>query len=59
MLFQGGTEVGVSGLRLTYSDQEVRKLFARYNGAGAESDHYGVELFGVYQIFDPYNARQR
>jgi hypothetical protein len=59
VLFQGGTEVGVTGQRLTYSDDDIRKLFARYNGVGADSDHYGAELFGVYQIFDSYNARRR
>lgn len=59
VLFEGGAQVGVTGIRLNYSGAELRKLFARYNGTGAGADHYGVELHGVYQILESYNAQRR
>lgn len=59
VLFQGGTEVGVSGIRLNYTDTELHKLFARYNGTNSDADHYGGELLGAYKIFERYNATLR
>jgi hypothetical protein len=59
VLFEGAAEIGVSGLRLDYSASELQRIFARYNGTGADADHYGVELYGVYQIFERYNAMSR
>jgi peptidoglycan hydrolase-like protein with peptidoglycan-binding domain len=59
VLFEGGAQVGVSGIRLDYSDTDLRRILARYNGTGPDSDHYGVELHGVYQIFERYNATLR
>ncbi len=59
VLFEGGDQVGVAGIRLNYSATELRKLFARYNGTGAAADHYGQELYGVYQILESYNAQRR
>ncbi|TCO62900.1 hypothetical protein EV192_1021040 [Actinocrispum wychmicini] len=59
VLFEGAAQVGVPGLRLNYDVSELRKIFARYNGTGADADHYGAELEGVYQIFETYNASRR
>jgi peptidoglycan hydrolase-like protein with peptidoglycan-binding domain len=59
VLFEGAAQVGVPGIRLNYSDDELKRIFARYNGTGADADHYGVELFGVYNIFERYNMLLR
>ncbi len=59
VLLEGAAQVGVTGLRLNYSDSELRSIFARYNGTGPDADHYGVEVHGVYKIFDRYNATLR
>ncbi|MDQ3579444.1 MAG: hypothetical protein M3443_17990, partial [Actinomycetota bacterium] len=59
VLFEGGSQVGVTGLRLDYTEAELRKLFARYNGTGPDADAYGGELHGTYLIFERYNALSR
>jgi peptidoglycan hydrolase-like protein with peptidoglycan-binding domain len=59
VLFEGAAQIGVTGLQLNYSDSELRSIFARYNGTGPDADHYGVEVHGVYKIFDKYNAMLR
>jgi peptidoglycan hydrolase-like protein with peptidoglycan-binding domain len=59
VLFEGAAQIGVPGLRLNYTEGELRRIFARYNGTGANADHYGVELHGVYQIFERCNATLR
>ncbi|KAJ3272069.1 hypothetical protein HK104_004555 [Borealophlyctis nickersoniae] len=59
VLFQGGTEVGVNGIRLTYTEDETRLLFQRYNGFGDGAVQYGHELLGAYKIFEKYNALSR
>jgi peptidoglycan hydrolase-like protein with peptidoglycan-binding domain len=59
VLFQGATTVGVQGLRLDYTADELRRIFARYNGTGPGADQYGGELYGVYQIFEALNATRR
>jgi peptidoglycan hydrolase-like protein with peptidoglycan-binding domain len=58
-LFEGAAAIGVTGLRLNYTDTELQRIFARYNGTGPDADHYGVELHGVYRIFEAYNAALR
>ncbi|WP_245614487.1 glycoside hydrolase domain-containing protein [Actinokineospora inagensis] len=59
VLFEGGSQVGVTGRRLDYTEVELKKLFARYNGTGAPADLYGRELYGMYLVFEGYNARLR
>lgn len=59
VLFEGAAQVGVPGLRLDYTEVELRKVFARYNGTGAAADQYGGELHGVYRIFESFNASLR
>jgi hypothetical protein len=59
VLFQGATTVGVQGLRLDYSADELRRIFARHNGTGPGTDQYGGELYGVYQIFEALNATRQ
>lgn len=59
VLLEGGSEVGVPGPRLTYSQAELQSLFARYNGAGSATVLYGQQVFGVYSIFESYNATFR
>jgi peptidoglycan hydrolase-like protein with peptidoglycan-binding domain len=59
VLFEGAAAVGVQGLRLNYSPDELRRIFARYNGTGSGADQYGGELYGVYQIFEALNATLR
>jgi len=59
VLFQGAAAVGVQGVRLDYNADELRRIFARYNGTGSDADQYGGELYGVYQIFEALNASRR
>ncbi|GAA1590227.1 DUF1906 domain-containing protein [Kribbella hippodromi] len=59
VLFQGADEVGVTGLRLNYTETELKAIFARYNGTGAGAELHGREVFGVYQIFESFNATTR
>jgi peptidoglycan hydrolase-like protein with peptidoglycan-binding domain len=59
VLFEGAAQIGIPGLRLDYTDNELQRIFARYNGSGAEADHYGLELHGVYRIFERHNATLR
>jgi hypothetical protein len=56
VLLEGGSEVGVPGPSLDYTDADIQKLFARYNGQGDAAQQYGTELLGVYHIFEKYNA---
>jgi hypothetical protein len=52
--------VGVSGSRLYYSDVELQKLFARYNGQGVAADQPGWNgTSGCVKIFEKYNAMIR
>jgi hypothetical protein len=59
VLLEGASEVGVHGIRLNYSPHEIQAIFARYNGHGKQARDYGSELYGVYLIFDHYNAMSR
>lgn len=59
VLFENAAVEGISGPRLTYTDTELRAIFARYNGTGSEAELYGRELLGVYRVFDGFNARLR
>lgn len=59
VLFEGAAQTG-RGLRLNYSGSELRSIFTRYNDSEAdEVTQYGVEVYGVYRIFEMYNARIR
>jgi peptidoglycan hydrolase-like protein with peptidoglycan-binding domain len=59
VLFEGAAQIGVAGLRLNYTDDELRRVFARYNGTGPDADHYGAELLGAYRVFEGHNAALR
>jgi hypothetical protein len=59
VLFEGANQVGITGQRLDYTDTELRAIFARYNGTGPGAEQHGREVFGVYQIFDSFNAQTR
>ncbi|WP_432944218.1 glycoside hydrolase domain-containing protein [Kribbella sp. CA-253562] len=59
VLFEGAENVGITGRRLDYTDDELKAIFARYNGSGEGAQMHGREVFGVYQIFESYNARLR
>jgi hypothetical protein len=59
VVLEGASRVGVRGVRTNYSSQELKKMFATYNGRGDAAREYGAELYGVYEIFDHYNAMSR
>jgi hypothetical protein len=59
VLLEGASEVGVRGIRLNYTPNELQSIFAHYNGDGPKARQYGAELYGVYTIFERYAARSR
>jgi peptidoglycan hydrolase-like protein with peptidoglycan-binding domain len=59
VLFEGAADVGISGLRLDYTETEIKAIFARYNGTGPGAEQHGREVYGVYQIFESYNSTYR
>lgn len=57
MIFEGGfRRNGITGQRLTYTDQEVENLLASYQGTESNSIVYGRETMGVYRIFENFNT---
>ncbi|MFY1574180.1 glycoside hydrolase domain-containing protein [Verrucosispora sp. WMMD703] len=57
ILFEGGhRRAGISGQRLTYTDQEIEQMLASYQGDGSNSVVYGRETMGVYRCFEATNA---
>lgn len=59
VLLWGASLLGIVGPRLNYSDNEVRRIIARYNGTGDDAEAYGYEVKGGYDIFESYNASIR
>lgn len=59
VLFEGAAQLGITGLRLNYTETELRQIFSRYNGTGEGAELYGRELHGVYLIFEDHNAALR
>lgn len=60
VLFEGGERLaGIRGQRLTFTDGEMEKMFASYQGNGSNSVTYGRELIGVYRCFETYNKLVR
>jgi peptidoglycan hydrolase-like protein with peptidoglycan-binding domain len=55
VLFHSGSDAGVKGQRLTYTDAELHTLFDRYSG----SADAGKQLHALYQLFESYNSKQR
>jgi len=59
VVLEGASRVGIRGIRTNYSSPELKQMFATYNGSGDAARQYGGELYGVYEIFDHYNAMSR
>ncbi|MBB6546136.1 glycoside hydrolase domain-containing protein [Nonomuraea rubra] len=57
--FWGAADIGVARPGLADSDDLTRRVIARYNGTGTEADQYGVEVLGIYRVFEKYNAPAR
>lgn len=56
----GAADVGITGSpRLDYTSAQITAIIARYNGTGSAAEEYGVEVRGVYNVFESYNAALR
>ncbi|GIH62939.1 glycoside hydrolase domain-containing protein [Microbispora siamensis] len=55
----GAHELGLPRPGLTTSEDDTRRILARYNGVTAEAEQYGRELLGLYKVFEKYHAPLR
>lgn len=51
--------VGLSADYYNYGAAEVKAVLARYNGTNEKAREYGERNYGLYQIFEKYNALER
>lgn len=59
VLLRAADLVNVSEITYRYSDDDVKKLLARYNGTNNDATEYGISNFELYQIFEKYNKSIR
>ena len=59
VLLRAADLVNVSEITYRYSDDDVKKVLARYNGTNNDATEYGKRNFGLYQIFEKYNKSIR
>jgi len=60
VLMEGADNVGVANIpRRVFTDEEIIRILARYNGTGVKAHDYGYELKEVYDIFESFNAALR
>ena len=58
-LLWGANEKGIGNNAYNYTDDDIKKVLARYNGTGDAAVAYGNKNFGLYQIFEKYNKEAR
>lgn len=51
--------VGLGADYYNYGAAEVKAVLARYNGTNEKAREYGERNYGLYQIFEKYNALER
>ena len=59
VLLRAADLVNVSEITYRYSDDDVKKLLARYNGTNNDATEYGISNFELYKIFEKYNKSIR
>lgn len=55
----GAAQIGVARPGLSTSENDTRRILARYNGVTAAAEKYGRELLGLYKVFEKHNAPLR
>ncbi|WP_432863472.1 glycoside hydrolase domain-containing protein [Microbispora rosea] len=55
----GAAEIGLTRPGLSTSDDDTRRILARYNGVTADAEKYGRELLGLHKVFEKYHAPLR
>lgn len=55
VLIWGANDVGINGIKYSYTDQELKEIIARYNGEGVDAAAYGQRNLETYKIFEYYN----
>lgn len=59
-LLWGADDIGISSNPYNYTEDETKRVLARYNGVGeAVVNDYGVKNLGLYKIFERYNKAAR
>lgn len=56
VLIWGANDKGLKKEYWKYSEDEMKEMFARYNGTNSDAKKYGDEVYNCYLIFDNYNT---
>lgn len=59
VLLRGADLVDVSEITYNYTEDEVKKVLARYNGTNSDATAYGERNYNIYKIFEKYNKLSR
>lgn len=59
-LLYGAAEKGYDKINpYHYTEEQIQKILARYNGTGDKAEEYGTKNIGLYKIFEKYNSQAR
>ncbi len=59
-LLYGAAEKGYDKINpYHYTEEQIQKILARYNGTGDKAEEYGRKNIGLYKIFEKYNSQAR
>ena len=54
-LLWGAADIGYENINpYNYTQEQIRKILARYNGSGDKAEEYGEKNLKLYNIFDRY-----
>lgn len=59
LLWGAELELNLGSDYLSYGEEDIKKVLARYNGTNANATAYGERNFGTYQVFEKYSALSR
>lgn len=59
VLIHAASMVGLNDNYYSYSEEDNKKVIARYNGTNDDATAYGKRNYAIYEIFEKYNAQVR
>ncbi|GAB3459782.1 glycoside hydrolase domain-containing protein [Actinophytocola sediminis] len=59
VLIEGANDIGLPRPEVNLSEDDTRRVLARYNGTGDAAENYGRQLIGLYRVFEKYHKPLR
>ncbi|MEK4488030.1 glycoside hydrolase domain-containing protein [Psychrobacillus sp. FSL H8-0484] len=59
LLWGAESDLNLSSDYLSYGEEDIKRVLARYNGTNEKAKEYGERNYGTYQVFEKYNALSR